>query len=58
MAQEFIFRDVQITSSEIGICKTGVKDLWQVLKEGYDDFNAKSTTYVFLFVFNYYFPCF
>lgn len=51
MAQEFLFRDVQITSSEIDICKISVKDLWQALKEGYDDFNAKPTIFFFLAVF-------
>jgi len=51
MAQEVLFRDVQLTSSEIEICKIGVKDLWQSLKEGFDDFNANPTVIVFLFVF-------
>ena len=50
MAQEKSFRDVQVTSSEIGIRKIGVKDLWQALKEGFDDFNAKPSHVVFLFV--------
>ena len=50
MAQENSFRDVQVTSSEIGIRKIGVKDLWQALKEGFDDFNAKPTHVVFLCV--------
>ncbi len=55
MAQETIFRDVQVGRdwnplrlSEIGIRKIGVKDLWQALKEGYDDFNAKPSHLVFL----------
>jgi len=51
MAKELLFRDVQVTSSEIEICKIGVKDLWQSLKEGFDDFNASPTVIVFLFVF-------
>ncbi len=51
MAQEKTFRDVQVTSSEIGIRKIGVKDLWQALKEGFDDFNAKPSHMVFLCVF-------
>lgn len=51
MAQEKTFRDLQITSSEIGIRKIGVNDLWHALKEGYDDFNAKPTIIIFLFVF-------
>ena len=50
MAQEKTFRDVQVTSSEIGIRKIGVKDLWQALKEGFDDFNAKPSHVVFLCV--------
>ena len=36
-----IFGDVLVTTDEIGIRKIGVNDLWQSLKEGYDDFNAK-----------------
>ncbi len=50
MAQEYSFRDVQVTSSEIGIRKIGVKDLWQALKEGFEDFKAKPSHVVFLFV--------
>ncbi len=50
MAQEKSFRDVQVASSEIGIRKIGVKDLWQALKEGFDDFNAKPSHVVFLCV--------
>ena len=51
MAQEKTFRDVQVTSSEMVIRKIGVKDLWQALKEGFDDFNAKPSHVVFLCVF-------
>ena len=50
MAQEKTFRDIQVTSSEIEIRKIGMSDLWQSLKEGFDDFNAKPTHLVFLFV--------
>ncbi len=50
MAQEKSFRDVQVTSSEIVIRKIGVKDLWQALKEGFDDFKAKPSHVVFLCV--------
>ena len=50
MAQEKSFRDVQVTSSEIVIRKIGVNDLWQVLKEGFDDFKAKPSHVVFLCV--------
>ena len=50
MAQETSFRDVQITSSEIGTRTIGLNDLWQSLKEGYDDSNAMPTLAVFLAV--------
>ncbi|MGH8621401.1 MAG: DUF2189 domain-containing protein [Burkholderiales bacterium] len=50
MAQEKSFRDVQVRLSEIGIRKIGVKDLWQALKEGFDDFNAKPSIIAFLIV--------
>jgi len=48
MAHETSFSDIQITSSDIGIRKIGVKDLWQSLKEGYDDFNARPSVGIFL----------
>lgn len=48
MAQEKSFRDRQVRSSEIRIRKIGVKDLWQALKEGFDDFNAKPSVIAFL----------
>jgi len=48
VAQENTFRDGQVTSSEIGIRKIGLNDLWQALKEGVDDFNAKPSLVVFL----------
>jgi uncharacterized membrane protein len=51
MAREYTFRDVQVTSSEIGIRTIGVNDLWRSLKEGFDDFNAKPSFGVFLCVF-------
>lgn len=50
MAQQTASRDVQVTSSEIGIRKIGVNDLWQALKEGFDDFKAKPSHVVFLCV--------
>jgi uncharacterized membrane protein len=50
MAQEKSFRDIQIRSSEIGVRTIGLNDLWQSLKEGYDDFNATPTMGVFLTV--------
>lgn len=48
MAHETSFSDIQITSSDIGIRKIGVKDLWQSLKQGYDDFNARPSVGIFL----------
>ena len=53
MAQEKTFRDVQVRSSEIGIRTIGLKDLWQSLKEGYDDFNASPAVGVLLTVLLY-----
>ncbi len=50
MAQEVSFRDVQVSTSEIGIRRIGVKDIWQALKEGLADFNAKPSHVVFLIV--------
>ncbi len=50
MAEERLFRDVQVTSQEIEIHKIKVADLWQSLKEGYADFNAKPTYIFFLFI--------
>ena len=50
MAHEGTFRDVQVTSSEIGVRTIGLNDLRQSLKEGYDDFNAMPTIGVFLTV--------
>ena len=50
MAQEKSFRDIQIRASEIGIRKIGLNDLFQALWEGYDDFKAKPSHPVFLFI--------
>jgi len=50
MATEKTFKDVQVASSEIEIRKIGLNDLWQALKEGFDDFNAKPSHVVFLCV--------
>ena len=50
MTQEASFRDIQVRSSEIVIRKIGVKDLWQSLQEGYDDFITKPSFGVFLVV--------
>lgn len=48
MAQEKALRDINITSSEIRVRKIDIKDLWQALKEGFDDFNAKPSVIFFL----------
>lgn len=48
MAQESSFRDIQISSKDIEVRKIGLQDLWQSLREGYDDFNAKPSFGVFL----------
>jgi uncharacterized membrane protein len=53
MAQEKLFRDVQVRASEFGIRKIGLNDLWQSLKEGYDDFNATPAVGMFLAVLLY-----
>jgi uncharacterized membrane protein len=53
MAQEKIFRDVQVRSSEIGIRTIGLNDLWQSLKEGYGDFSATPAVGMFLTVLLY-----
>ena len=50
MAQGKIIDDVDIASNEFEVCKIGISDLWQSLKEGFDDFNAKPTIIAFLFV--------
>jgi len=41
MAQDTSFADAVVTADDIGIRKIQMADLWQSLKEGYDDFNAK-----------------
>ena len=48
MGQETSFRDIQVRSNEIGIRKIGLNDLWQSLREGFDDFDARPTLGVFL----------
>ena len=50
MTQENSFRDIQVTSSEIGVRTIALNDLWQSLKEGYDDFNATPAVGMFLTV--------
>jgi uncharacterized membrane protein len=53
MAQEQSFRDMQVASSEIGVRTIALDDLWQSLKEGYDDFSAMPTVGMFLTVLLY-----
>ena len=53
MAQEISFRDIQVSSSAIGVRTITPNDLWQSLKEGYDDFNATPTVGMFLTVLLY-----
>jgi uncharacterized membrane protein len=48
VVQEKAFRDVQVSSGEIEIRKIGVTDLWQSLRDGFDDFKAKPSLVVFL----------
>jgi len=45
---EILFQDIKVTSSQIGVRKIGIRDLWTCLKEGYEDFNAKPTFGIFL----------
>jgi len=52
MAQDRMFSDIQVTSNDIRIEKIGVNDLWRSLKEGLDDFNAKSS-FVFSLIVTY-----
>lgn len=47
---ETTFRDIQVTSDGIHVRRIGVRELWQALREGYDDYNAKPTFGVFLVV--------
>jgi uncharacterized membrane protein len=48
MAEERLFWDIQVTSSDIEVRKIGVSDLWQSLKQGVADFNAKPSIGLFL----------
>ena len=50
MAQEASFRDVQVASGDIAIREIQLADLWQSLREGYEDFTAKPTFVHFLFL--------
>src|SRR5512134_3130009 len=48
MAHEGSFRDIQVRSNEIEVRTIALNDLWQSLREGYDDFNATPGVGVFL----------
>lgn len=50
MAQEKTFGQIGVPASGIGIHRIGVRDLWQSLREGYDDFTFKPTHVVFICV--------
>jgi len=45
---EALFRDIAVKSTDIRIRRIGVADLWQALKEGYEDFNEKPSFGFFL----------
>ncbi|MGB8433871.1 MAG: DUF2189 domain-containing protein, partial [Burkholderiales bacterium] len=48
MAHESSFRDLQVGSNEIAVRTIGLNELWQSLREGYEDFSAKPGIGVFL----------
>jgi uncharacterized membrane protein len=48
MAHESTFNDIRLHSGEIEVRRITTKDIWQSLKEGYDDFNAWPSFYAFL----------
>lgn len=50
MAEEKTFREFQVPATAIEIRKIGVADLWQALRQGYDDFTAHPTHIVFICV--------
>ena len=50
MGQEETFHDLQVKSNELVVRKVSLSDIWQALKEGFDDFKAKPTHIVFLCV--------
>ncbi|MGH6628362.1 MAG: DUF2189 domain-containing protein [Burkholderiales bacterium] len=50
MAQEYSFHDIRISAVDINVRKIGVNDLWQSLREGYDDFDASPSHFAFLFI--------
>ena len=50
MAQIQSFRDVEVSSEEITVRRIGAGDLWQSLREGFGDFVAMPSHFVFLIV--------
>lgn len=50
MAHDATFRDLQVSSAEIGIRTIAVSDLRAALREGYSDFTDKPTFGVFLII--------
>src|SRR5262245_8185159 len=48
MAHEASFRDIQVRSSQIEVRTIALSDLWQALKDGYEDFHATPALGVFL----------
>ena len=48
MAHELSFREIQVSVNDIAVRKIELKDLWQALKEGYEDFIVKPSHFVFL----------
>ena len=50
MAEEVSFNDIQVPAVDIHVCKIGLADLWQSLREGYDDFNARPSHFAFLLI--------
>ena len=50
MAQEVSFNDIQVPAVDIHVRKIGLADLWQSLREGYEDFNARPSHFAFLLI--------
>ena len=50
MAHEVSFHDIEVPAVNIHVRKIGLDDLWQSLREGYDDFNARPSHFAFLLI--------
>ena len=50
MGQEETFREMEVKSNDLVVRKISLSDLWQALREGFNDFQAKPTHIVFLCV--------